>query len=83
VGAADAVETFEPLRAICYLPLGLTFTTQATVAALQPLLRISRGFVAFTEQIGQIVWVLLGFCCLCAQSALILRRVELKQGAIT
>jgi len=63
VGAADAVETFEPLRAIYYLPLGLTFTTQATVAALQPLLRIDRGFVAFTGQInhiGHIVWVLLG-----------------------
>ena len=61
MGAADAVETFEPLRAICYLPLGFTFTAQATVAALQPLLRISRGFVAVTGQIGQIVWVLLGF----------------------
>ena len=63
MGAADAVETFKPLRAIYYLPLSLTFTTQATVAALQPLLRISRGFVAVTGQInhiGHIVWVLLG-----------------------
>ena len=78
MGAADAVETFKPLRAIYYLPLGLTFITQATVAALQPLLRISRGFVAVTGQIGQIVWVLLGFSCICAQSALFLRRIELK-----
>ena len=78
MGAADAVETFKPLRAIYYLPLGLAFITQATVAALQPLLRIGRGFVAFTGQIGQIVWVLLGICCSCAQSALSLRRIELK-----
>jgi hypothetical protein len=62
VGAADAVETFKPLRAIYYLPLGLAFTTQTTVAALQPLLRISRGFVALTGQInhiGHLMWILL------------------------